>query len=403
VKRATIAVLVLLAALSAVALSAPKGAAPPPPPQPERVELDFSDEPESAATAEAPRVSDRIAIDSITIPGRWRHDGSTGDLVRFGEDIVVRAGQRVRGDVVAIGGSVEVLGIVDGDAVALGGRVRIRPGAEVRGEAISIGGQVLHEGSGALRGSSVSMPGVPGWLFDWNVMNLVGQGIKVVQLLVFLLLTLVLAWVATHVAPDRTLRAAAYIPEKPGPAFLWGVAVLVGLAPSALAVVLVGALLCITIIGIPVALLLWVGYAVALAVLLLWGYLVGASVVGRWVVRRLYPSAGGPDLWRSLLFGVAALFLPALLAAALKALGLLAPVATGLGIALSVLNWVLSSCVALLGIGAVLATRAGMPPRPAVGVGAPAAGLPPVPPTPPGAPAPPVALPSAPASGETPA
>jgi hypothetical protein len=397
VKRATIGFLILLATLSAVALAAPKGAPPAPqppqPPQADHIELNFSDEPESVIRVE---VSD--LGDSTTIPVRWRHDGSTGDLVRFGEDIVVQPGQRVRGDVVAIGGSVDVLGTVDGDAVSLGGRVRIRPGGEVRGEAISLGGKVLHEGSGALRGSSVSMPGLPPWLFDLNVMNLVGQGIKVVQLLVFLLLTLLLAWVATHVAPDRTLRAAAYIREKPGPAFLWGVAALIGLAPSALAVVLVGALLCITIIGIPVAVLLWVGYAVALAVLLLWGYLAGAFIVGQWAVRRLKPQDGEPGLWRSLLFGVAALFLPALLSAALQSLGFLAPVATGLGIALSVLNWVLSSCVALLGIGAILATRGGMAPRAASGFAPPGAGSPPVPPNPS---APPPLPPLPPVPGDT--
>ena len=398
-KRATIATLILLATLSALALAAPKSPpAPPAPPAPERLELDFSDQPESLIHVEVTGLPD-----SLDLPMRWRHDGSTGDLVRFGEDIVVRVGQRVRGDVVSIGGSVDVLGTVDGDAVALGGRVRIRPGGEVRGEAISIGGKVLHEGSGALRGSSVSMPGLPPWLFDLNVMNMVGQGIKVVQLLVMLVLTLFIAWIATHIAPDRTLRAGAYLKARPGPAFLWGLGLLVGLLPSVVAVVLVGALLCITIIGIPVALLLWVAYAIGLAVLLLWGYLVGASVLGQWAVGRVRPQEGAPGLWRSLLFGVAVLFLPALLSAALQALGFLAPVATGLGIVLSVFNWVLSTCVALLGIGSVLATRAGMPPRLEVGFAGPGADLPPVPSVPPVPPVPPAPPAYPPAAGETPA
>jgi hypothetical protein len=388
VKRAAIGILILLGVLGAGAVGVAKvlppipPVSPPPPATSERVLLRFSEEPESLSDLDT-----TTAPDTIIVPVRWRHDGSSGDLVRFGEDIVIQRGQRVHGDVVSIGGSIEVLGEVDRDAVSLGGRVRIRPGGVVRGQAISLGGKVMNEGTGGLRGSSVSMPAIPAWLFDLNVMNMVGQGIKILQLALFLALVLFLAWVLTHLAPQRTQRAVASVRSRPGHAFLWGVGAMIGLAPSAIAVVLVGALLCITIIGIPVAILLWVGYAVGLALVLLWGYFVGAYVVGSWAARRLKPEAGEPGMWRSLLFGVVFLFLPSVASAALMSLGFLAPISTGLGMALSALGWVISTCMALFGLGAVLATRAGSPPRPEPAIPQPPSPLPPLPPLPPAPPA----------------
>src|SRR5262249_53393934 len=163
---------------------------------------------------------------------------------------------------------------VDGDAVAVGGHVRILPGGEVRGEAVSLGGKVSNE-KGGLRGSSVSMPGGPPWVFDFNVMNFIGQGIRILQLAVLLALILGLGWAASVIGPDRASRVVHYLHSRPGPSFLWGLGALVAMLPSVIAVVLVGALLCITLIGIPVALLLWAGYAVGLVLLVVWGWLVG--------------------------------------------------------------------------------------------------------------------------------
>jgi len=287
---------------------------------------------------------------------------------------------------------VEVRGIVDGDAVALGGNVRIHPGGAVRGELVSIGGKVFNETGQGMHGPSVSVPGIPAWLFDLNVLNMVSQGFKVIKVLFIILFMLGAAWALTALASDRSERAIGYLRSRPGPAFLWGLGTLIGIAPSAVAVALFSALLCITLIGIPVGILLIVAYAVALALLILWGWLVGAAVVGRWVWRRMRPLEGEPTLFRSLLVGILSLLGPAVLAHLLSSLGFMAPVATGLGIALSVVTTVVCFAFWIVGMGSLVATRAGQPPR----VVAPSAGFTGAPPPPPPAPEPsPVAPPPA--------
>ena len=145
-------------------------------------------------------------------------------------------------------------------------------------------------------------------------------------------------------------------------------------------------------VRIPVGILLIVAYAVALALLILWGWLVGAAVVGRWVWRRMRPLEGEPTLFRSLLVGILSLLGPAVLAHLLSSLGFMAPVATGLGIALSVVTTVVCFAFWIVGMGSLVATRAGQPPR----VVAPSAGFTGAPPPPPPAPEPsPVAPPPA--------
>ena len=81
------------------------------------------------------------------------------DIVRFGKDIFIRAGKKIRGDVVAIGGSVYVEGRVYGDVVAVGGSVILDEGSNVRGDAVSVGGDLeLLDGS-YVRGDAVAFGG----------------------------------------------------------------------------------------------------------------------------------------------------------------------------------------------------------------------------------------------------
>ena len=75
--------------------------------------------------------------------GGWIEVDDHGDaLVRVFGDIHVPRGKRISDDVVAVFGSVEVEGQVDGDVVAVLGSVHVRDGAEVQGEVVSVGGVV---------------------------------------------------------------------------------------------------------------------------------------------------------------------------------------------------------------------------------------------------------------------
>lgn len=384
--------LLMVAALGAGAAPAPRPPKPPATPpsappaaEPEHTTLDFQED-TSDSTA-----SDRDNASSSTSPYWIKPRGRDGDLVRFGENITVPAGRSVPGDVVAMGGDITVLGTVNGDAVAVGGTVHLRPGGVVRGETISIGGRVDNESGAGLHGSSVSLPSVPRWLFDFNIMNLIGQGLALVKVLFGILLAAAFAWAANALAAERTERAVAHVRAEPGSSFLWGLGTLIGIAPSAVAVALFSALLCITLIGIPVAILLLAAYVVALILLVVWGSLVGSAIAGRWVWHRLRPMEPEPVLLRAMLVGIVALAVPSVFGHLLRSIGFMVPPAGALGIAIWVLGCLVTLGFWLVGIGSLIATRAGMPPRLVPGVSGPGVVTPPAAP-----PAAPASLPPAP-------
>jgi hypothetical protein len=380
--------LLVVAALGAGAAPAPRPpATPAPPAEPQHTTLDFQQDTSDSA-------SDQDDASSNTSRTWIKSRSGDGDLVRFGENITVPVGRVVLGDVVAMGGDITVLGTVNGDAVAVGGSVHLRPGGQVRGETISIGGRVDNASGQGLHGSSVSLPSVPRWLIDFNIMNMIGQGIALIKVLLSILLAAAFAWAVNALAQERTERAAAHVRAEPGPSFLWGLGTLIGIAPSAVAVALFSALLCITLIGIPVAILLLAAYVVALILLVVWGSLVGSAVAGRWVWHRLRPLEPEPALLRAMLIGILALAVPNVVGHLLRSIGFMVPPAGALGIAIWVLGCLLSLGFWLVGIGALIATRAGMPPRLVTAVGVPGVMSPPAQPMPPAAP--PASLPPVP-------
>jgi hypothetical protein len=167
----------------------------------------------------------------------------------------------------------------------------------------------------------------------------------------------------------------------------WGFLGLLALAPLTVAVALAAVLLVVTIIGIPVAVLLLLGYVLAICVACLWGGVLGASALGGWLVRRLAPRLGEPSLVRNTLIGIAALGVLGLIGPLFSALGMAIPPAAILAKTLRFFSGLLNCVVLLTGLGGLLRAKAGqveplrMPWGPSR-VAAP----PPVPPTPPGAP-----------------
>jgi len=65
-----------------------------------------------------------------------------GDLVIVGGNLTMLAGSRVNGNVIVLGGDVEINGSVQGDAVALGGNVDLYSQARVAGDLVALGGRV---------------------------------------------------------------------------------------------------------------------------------------------------------------------------------------------------------------------------------------------------------------------
>ena len=107
-------------------------------------------------------------------PARARGKHSSNDLVRvFQGDLTVPEGRVIQGDVICVGGSVELSPgtVVQGDAVAVGGSITVDEGALVMGQAVAVlgtvdvarGAQVMGEhvqvGMGKLFGSSTRRHG----------------------------------------------------------------------------------------------------------------------------------------------------------------------------------------------------------------------------------------------------
>jgi len=80
-------------------------------------------------------------------------------IVRVGADIVVEADEIIKGDVVAIGGSVRVAGIVSGDVTAIGGDVFLESTAQIDGEVVAVGGTVRRAPGAIVEGSVTEVGG----------------------------------------------------------------------------------------------------------------------------------------------------------------------------------------------------------------------------------------------------
>ncbi|MCK4302700.1 MAG: hypothetical protein KAY24_00485 [Candidatus Eisenbacteria sp.] len=82
------------------------------------------------------------------------------DVVAFGRDITVASGKIVPGSVVCIIGSAHIHGTVKGDVVAIGGHVDVAPGAVIYGETVAVGGGNISVADGAvIHGEAVTVGG----------------------------------------------------------------------------------------------------------------------------------------------------------------------------------------------------------------------------------------------------
>jgi uncharacterized protein YcfJ len=221
--------------------------------------------------------------------------GKSGDIMRVGSDVVVGKDDVVTGDVLAVGGDLTIEGHVEGNAVSMGGDIYLQPGARVDGDVVCMGGE-LHEESGAVVGGKrvVGLGGKNSRLgreyarkFDIDVdrderraENKLGKS------LAWLLVWLMIGWAIVKITPGRTAAALEAYRRGPGASFLVGWLALVLTVPGLIAVALLTALLCITIIGIPLGIAVLFGYFLFLAVFVVWGSVVGASVIGEHLAMR---------------------------------------------------------------------------------------------------------------------
>jgi hypothetical protein len=229
---------------------------------------------------------------------------SRNNIVRIGEPVEVGVLERVRGDVISVGGRVTVRGTVTGNVVAIGSDVHVTSTGRVDGTAFALGGRVRHDAGGTIRGDYMDSTWHPGLI--WSSHRLLGLGLNLAAFF-FVLLAVVLVGL---VLPTNVEHVEQQVRARLGTSFLVGLAVQIGFP-------VVFVLLLITIVGIPVALVL---LPVALAGLLLIGFAGTAQSVGHSMERR--GLGGGSSPLGMIVWGAVVLQLLPLLA---RGAGLVSP------------------------------------------------------------------------------
>ena len=265
-------------------------------------------------------------------------------------DLTIESGQTVTGPVVVYGGTLRVLGRVNGDAIALGGDVVVGQGGQVSGNAVAVEGNVKRDGT--VDGEVRALSGV---LTDDAVEPIVDVESRSpasdVKLAASWLCVLLVIGVGILVFAQPYLEGVVDTLETR----FWR-SFAVGLAGELAAfpvLVLMIVALCITVIGILLIPFAVVAYVLALAGLLTLGFVAIARLTGGALggdaVRRL--SARGSAL-RGVVIGMLILLGMWIIAGALSGL----PVVGALLRAVAVM---VTFVAVTAGLGATILSRAG--------------------------------------------
>lgn len=224
-------------------------------------------EDEAARKAEAQAERDEAA--AKLAEARQEHltaKARNGEVVSSGGPLTVKSGETVK-NAVAYGGAVTVEpgAKVTGDAVAFGGDVVIKDQAEVSGDAVAFGGRVVREGAAKVGGEEVSFGGTG--IASAMAAHAVkanqavtptdddeGKGLSLATFLVQFVVFFVFGFVLMVLAPQRMKGLESAIRAQPVVSGVVGFLALLVAVPLTL-------FLLITIIGIPVAAVMWLALA----------------------------------------------------------------------------------------------------------------------------------------------
>ncbi|HET9333537.1 MAG TPA: hypothetical protein VFQ21_08140 [Gemmatimonadota bacterium] len=278
---------------------------------------------------------------------------SSDDRVRVGASVHVREDEVVRGDVVAVLGSVDVDGTVTGDVVAVGGSVELGPNAVVEGEVVVVGGTLERAPGARVEGSveEVAWGGPNIHMRGPEFQTPFLEGIGGLMMTIIWVVVLGALAALMYLLARRPVERMAYrVAKSPWKAALVG---LVGQILFFPVLILTVILLAVSIIGIP--LLLVVPFAV-LALMI--GTLVGFTAVA----RNLGAGAESRFGWQhdnpyiAVLVGVGIIMLVSFFASALGVAG--GPLGV-FALILGILGFVIQYAAWTVGFGALLLTRFG--------------------------------------------
>jgi hypothetical protein len=283
------------------------------------------------------------------------------DRVRIGGSVDVAEDEVVQGDVVAVGGSVRVMGEVRGEVVAIAGRVELGPNAVVRRDVTVVGGPLQRHptariegeineigiGNIDLSGVSWTPPSLGALWWNWTL----GAAYALVATLVRVAVLCLLAALVVLIGRDYVERISARAAAEPLKAGAVGFLAQVLFLPILIITII---LLVVTIVGIP--LLALIPFAIlGLCVFALVGFTAVGYHVGRLLAARFGWSLGPIG---ATMAGVLLVVSPILLARLIGlGGGILYPMTIGLGfvgILVEYLAWT-------VGFGAVALSRFGKP------------------------------------------
>ena len=268
------------------------------------------------------------------------------DIVKFGEDVFVRHDEMIRGDLVVFGGDVEVEGVVGGNVVVIGGDIDVRSGAEIKGDAVVLGGRLDEDAGAIIRGERVSFnspfPFRIGSVWGTYHSRLFDFFFVPVKFFLSIILACLLILFLGHRVRVSEQHLADNILKSFGVGFL-----LVFVGGFTLLVLTV--LLCITIIGIPLAFLLIVS---SLGVMVL-AWTIAAYGVGQFIRRKTHFSSNND--YFIILIGMLVLFLPGFVGHGLSMIPLLSP----LGFMFRIIGFFITVFAEFAGLGALFLSRFG--------------------------------------------
>ena len=216
------------------------------------------------------------------------HRHRSASRVHIGGDITVGEDEIITDPVVAIGGSVNVLGHVNDDVVAIGGGVHLGPKAVVTGNITTVGGHVEREPGSSVDGGvnevrigppnfALHAPAFFGMFGGWNTVH---SWLRLVATTIRLGIVMLLVILVTLVAARPVERIGERAAREPWLSGFTGLLAQLLFVPVLVLTVVV---LAVSIIGIPLLVLVPFGIlAFLLAVLV--GFSGVALRIGRWAV-----------------------------------------------------------------------------------------------------------------------
>ena len=275
-------------------------------------------------------------------------DTLTGDLVVLGGNVTIEEDATIEGDTVVVGGNVSLDGMVRGDVVIIGGSTSMGETSLVKGDLVSIGGSLTRAPGSEVEGDvisnipapSIEIPDVPSPPTPPEVPDLptppsppkfdfkfdpVGDFLGMLFTAVSVSLLAMLASLFLQTQIERVSQAIVGQPVIAG-----SVGLLTGIMAPVVLVILA-----VTIILIPVMILA----AVALALAWLFGLIAIGSEVGERFTRAINQTWAPP-----LTAGMGTF--------------LMMVVVGGFGL-IPCVGWLITSLVALIGIGGVVLTLFG--------------------------------------------